>query len=1118
MASDLASTLTPEEVPVKLRCASCNKLVQEAFRLPCCDQNICGSCHSTLPSSCPICDHEPLVAADCKQNKNLRLTVRAYLKSEEKKRDKVKQAEAPTPAPKPATPLPVTPIVAESAAAASPVKGQADTQQDGNQTRDVPKLENVLPSEIVNEEQNKTGDVKQSVERSVSDGQSHVNEEHAQEDSKPDGSERSLDSADIKVDDGTQKDDHNPQSQMANNNFGFNGMMNGFANQNWPNNNFNPMMAMQNGMPGGFNAFPNMMGMPMAMNPQMMMSQGMFGGFNGQGMGMNGMSGMNMGMGFNNGGNAAAFGGWDNDGSASQMNGMMNGNGADGGYGGSNAGSYYPGDGYNQRHAHGQGNFHHQQFANHNYQRFRGRGPSFRGRGRGFGHFGPGPAANREYGQAGAYQQYANQRSQDVPFDAPSGPKSLSGQGSVNGDAASTSRIDEDGKEIVMNAQQKDVDNTASPNNGVPTTDATNTTNVTTEAIEKGVDGDQGNQEIGTTGSQDVGTSAAAPEQASDEPQPIATLETLEASYHDDDYNNYQDPTLAPDHVQVPNAPLGPAAQFQSASDYPYPPGGGRGYSRGFGRGFYRGRGRGSFRGGFVGPPVPAPVVEAPEGAPTGPKALREGPPVRGRGGFIRGGPSVMNGRSAVVPQLVQQSSSVGERRERSPQRDSEEPRQRRKSPDYGPDSRREKQREDTPPAEEEFKRPHRPSRRESYDERNGHPEDAESAPQPAPEEGDTPHRHRSSRHDYPEEGSAHRSSRRERSRDRDRDRDRERDKAKDRDRDRERRKHRHRSRSRSHSPANDHDHTDDDHHASRRSKHTSSSSRRHHHRSRSRSPTPPSSGRDRDRDPYREKDRDRDRDRHRDRDRDSHRTHPPHRPSSLDLKIPTGPSQAPKISSAVSLSVSTPIAPSSASAQKPPREFKIKGTHSSQTLYTAPRGPRSDRDRDRDRDRDLDARTPNGPRASRPADNSHSQSHYHDSKPATTRPAQPLDPHALERSKRDRERMLKEAQRRSISTQPQSHTQIPTGPSALLKRKASSFASSYGDGSGSGSRGGGGGEAGGYSSRSYGGAGESAKRARMSDGSRGSRRFGFDGVDEGEAAGAGGEEDLDVASDGGGW
>lgn len=36
--------LTMEEIPVKLRCAACNQLANNAFRMPCCDQSICESC------------------------------------------------------------------------------------------------------------------------------------------------------------------------------------------------------------------------------------------------------------------------------------------------------------------------------------------------------------------------------------------------------------------------------------------------------------------------------------------------------------------------------------------------------------------------------------------------------------------------------------------------------------------------------------------------------------------------------------------------------------------------------------------------------------------------------------------------------------------------------------------------------------------------------------------------------------------------------------------------------------------------------------------------------------------------------------------------------------------
>ena len=45
---------------------------------------------TTLPDTCPVCMHSPLSADDCKPNKSLRLTVKAFLKNEEKKRDKMR--------------------------------------------------------------------------------------------------------------------------------------------------------------------------------------------------------------------------------------------------------------------------------------------------------------------------------------------------------------------------------------------------------------------------------------------------------------------------------------------------------------------------------------------------------------------------------------------------------------------------------------------------------------------------------------------------------------------------------------------------------------------------------------------------------------------------------------------------------------------------------------------------------------------------------------------------------------------------------------------------------------------------------------------------------------------
>lgn len=76
-----------------------------------------------MPDTCPVCAHTPLSSDLCKPNKALRTTLKAFLRTEEKKREKDRQsatpaalAEAPvdgTPAPseQPAvTPAPDTPV------------------------------------------------------------------------------------------------------------------------------------------------------------------------------------------------------------------------------------------------------------------------------------------------------------------------------------------------------------------------------------------------------------------------------------------------------------------------------------------------------------------------------------------------------------------------------------------------------------------------------------------------------------------------------------------------------------------------------------------------------------------------------------------------------------------------------------------------------------------------------------------------------------------------------------------------------------------------------------------------------------------------------------------------
>jgi hypothetical protein len=54
--------------------------------------------HLSLSEACPVCQHSPVSAGDCKPHKNLRQTISAYLKSEARKREKAKKAALTVPA------------------------------------------------------------------------------------------------------------------------------------------------------------------------------------------------------------------------------------------------------------------------------------------------------------------------------------------------------------------------------------------------------------------------------------------------------------------------------------------------------------------------------------------------------------------------------------------------------------------------------------------------------------------------------------------------------------------------------------------------------------------------------------------------------------------------------------------------------------------------------------------------------------------------------------------------------------------------------------------------------------------------------------------------------------
>lgn len=69
---------------------------------------------ASLHDTCPVCAHTPVSPDLCKPNKALRTTLKAFLRTEEKKREKDRQAAAP-----PTPPVPVTtPTPAENDTAA----------------------------------------------------------------------------------------------------------------------------------------------------------------------------------------------------------------------------------------------------------------------------------------------------------------------------------------------------------------------------------------------------------------------------------------------------------------------------------------------------------------------------------------------------------------------------------------------------------------------------------------------------------------------------------------------------------------------------------------------------------------------------------------------------------------------------------------------------------------------------------------------------------------------------------------------------------------------------------------------------------------------------------------
>ena len=345
------------------------------------------------------------------------------------------------------------------------------------------------------------------------------------------------------------------------------------------------------------------------MNPAMMqqMQQMMnFGGFNG-GMGMNGMNGMGMGqMGFDNG-----FGGWGmpNAMGAMAMNQNMNGD--------------FGNNGYFQGTRNNRGNFGRGRFRSNNFHRndFRGHanGPrGFAGRKSSF------QSQSNGYAEEQTYTVNVQDRPGSKGGEKPEEEKNKDEVVEQTAEAA-----DDAGKDILkkysMRHYKEKLDEKSNPEDA-PTNDSNVEASVDSTDVPNPLDESRQIKRLSNAGG--VTNDAVASRE-----EPLTKQESIPA--HDE----------SPDVSGLgPNVPQGPAAHYAPMYE---PRGRGRGGSRGFrGASFdgIRGRGRGAVFSNvsLISPTEPQGTGVA--GAPTGPKALREGGPnigFRGRANTLinsRGG------------------------------------------------------------------------------------------------------------------------------------------------------------------------------------------------------------------------------------------------------------------------------------------------------------------------------------------------------------------------------------------------------------------------------------------------------------------------------------------------
>ncbi|KAI9736996.1 MAG: hypothetical protein M1834_000585 [Cirrosporium novae-zelandiae] len=593
-----------------------------------------------LPESCPVCAHTPVSPDLCKPNKAMRTTIKAFLKKREALREKERVDKAPAP--------PVKPPSVDSARATSKASAGEETpvikeEQSPTDTSDKP-VDGPRANVDSNVEVDQSDIPKPSIETPTAglegtelNGNEKGSEDHRETSKLEIVTGNGEGTGDNSTEEVTQESENNVsvgqtsgQGQMFNNSFGFDNST-GFPNMS--NMNFSPadynqmMQFMSNGGMGNMmGGFPNMMGMP-GMNFDPITMSNMYGGFGGSGMNMNNMGGMSSGMNFNSG--QGDFGGWNNQNTmwnASQdkfnanpfANGMGNDFGSNIGYGGYNM----PQHGYN-----------HHTFQNNQFQNgYNGpNGPGYgrgrgRGRGLGYGNRGRGGYGQAMQGNPGSYQ----------PFDHQLPPQLQHQNNAVQQQVKSTepnvvANPSESKPELSLRVPADSKEETSNEPQGELSTDADAKAPTVT-------DGDEPAEKKSDKLVEE------RPEPQEQKPVPIESVLSVD--------ENKPSPIPTLDHIDMPSAPrgsmappsapLGPSGRFQQDPSHSFM-GRGRGTGRGYVRGGFRGRG-GYLQNVNVSNPyatqpanneLPNNVPTAPKGqgvvgAPTAPKALRQGLPNTG--------------------------------------------------------------------------------------------------------------------------------------------------------------------------------------------------------------------------------------------------------------------------------------------------------------------------------------------------------------------------------------------------------------------------------------------------------------------------------------------------------